>query len=179
MQDTGWGPWIGWQGGEPPVPEGTLVESMSMIRLEDLARSKPPYFVHVIFRVQNGDSFRLEPLLKQPGKERLLLVYRYRVWRDATSIHSAMPAEVQADRPMDPVRLKSAYPERLIEVLASVYDIKADLTDDGVIITDDNVSDGLLGWVRADWQDLIKPDVELDLPDLSAECLALLSPPSP
>lgn len=87
-----WTDWKNWDGGEPPVPTGTLIETLSMVRAQDLKRAKPPYFSHLIYRTDNGDSFRLKPLLKDPHAC-LMLVYRYRVWQDETTIHSPMAVE--------------------------------------------------------------------------------------
>jgi hypothetical protein len=93
MLDTNWGPWTDWTGGEPPVPNGTLIEALVMVRVQDLHRAKPPHFNHIIFRTGNGDSFRLKPLINYP-KECLTLIYRYRAWQDECTIHSEMSEEV-------------------------------------------------------------------------------------
>ena len=102
MQDTNFGPWIDWEGGEPPVPAGTLIEALTMIRPQDLRRAQPPHFNQILFVVGNGDSFRLEPLIKNPG-ECLTLVYRYRVWQDERSIQRDLPVE-------QPVPVEGALP---------------------------------------------------------------------
>jgi hypothetical protein len=167
MQEAGWGPWITWEGGEPPVPEGTLVEAMTMVRAEDLARAAPPFFKHVLFRVQNGDSFRLKPIMNTP-RECVLLVYRYRVWGDATSIHGGMPAEIAADRQPALVSLPSNQPAELIAVLASVYGVAARETDWGVEVTDSDAHPDLASWVSIDWPELLHRSRFLDLDDGSA-----------
>lgn len=87
-----WTDWIDWEGGEPPVPSGTLIEALTVVRPQDMRRAPPPMFDHVIFRTSNGDSFRLEPLICNPG-ECLTLIYRYRVWQDEATIHSPMAVE--------------------------------------------------------------------------------------
>lgn len=87
-----WTDWKDWDGGEPPVPSGTLIETMSMVRAQDMKKAKPPYFSNLIYRTGNGDSFRLEPLINNP-RECLMLVYRYRVWQDETTVHSPMAVE--------------------------------------------------------------------------------------
>jgi hypothetical protein len=90
-----WTKWKDWAGGDPPVPEGTLIEAHLMVRAQDLRRAAPPHFRHLIFRTGNGDSFRLEPVLNTPG-ECVLLVYRFRVWEAETTVETMTEQEVVA-----------------------------------------------------------------------------------
>ena len=70
-----WSPWRTWNGGEPPVPKGTLVDAWLRERDEPPDEAKR---YHMEFVVTTGDSFRLVNLV-QP-QVRTVVVERFRHW---------------------------------------------------------------------------------------------------
>jgi hypothetical protein len=87
-----WTEWKDWHGGKPPVPEGTLIEAHLMVRAQDIRRAARPHIRHLVFRTENGDSFRLNPLRNTPG-ECVLLIFRYRVWEDEVTTETVREKE--------------------------------------------------------------------------------------